>query len=110
MYRYLGIVALLPIAFVVSTSPPHANATTLKSDSVNLPDGAGETFAGPGADAINNNCLACHSADMVLNQPALSADAWKAEVNKMINVYKAPVVPADIPAILAWLDRTKGKN
>jgi hypothetical protein len=21
------------------------------------------------ADAINNNCLACHSADMVLNQP-----------------------------------------
>jgi hypothetical protein len=31
------------------------------------------------------NCLACDATDMVLNQPALSTDAWTAEVNKMIN-------------------------
>ena len=34
--------------------------------------------------------LACHPVGMVLNQPALSKQAWTAEV-KMINVYKAPV-------------------
>src|SRR3977135_855035 len=27
--------------------------------------------AGPGADAMNGNCLACHSADHMLNQPTL---------------------------------------
>jgi hypothetical protein len=32
-----------------------------------------------------------HSADVVLNQPALSKSAWTAELNKMIDVYKAPV-------------------
>ena len=38
-----------------------------------------------------NNRFAWHSADMVLNQLALSKSAWTAEVNKMIDVYKAPV-------------------
>jgi hypothetical protein len=51
-------------------------------------------FEGPGADAINNNCFRCHSADMVLNQPALPKATWAAEVRKMINVYKAPFAEA----------------
>jgi hypothetical protein len=25
---------------------------------------------------VNNNCLACHSADHILNQPVLSTKAW----------------------------------
>jgi hypothetical protein len=32
---------------------------------------------------VNGNCLACHSAGMVLTQPALSAAQWRAEVEKM---------------------------
>jgi mono/diheme cytochrome c family protein len=63
---------------------------------------------GPGSDAINNNCLACHSADMVLNQPELSKQAWAAEVNKMISAYKAPVAPEDVGAIVEYLSRLKG--
>ncbi|WP_395679744.1 hypothetical protein [Inquilinus sp.] len=58
---------------------------------------------GSEADAINNNCLACHSADMVLNQPALPKTAWEAEVNKMINAYKAPVAPEDVAPIVDYL-------
>jgi mono/diheme cytochrome c family protein len=65
-------------------------------------------FPGPGADAINNNCLACHSADMVLNQPAFPRATWEAEVHKMINTYKAPVDPKDVDAIVDYLVRTKG--
>lgn len=86
-----------------SAQPPLA----LKSVSIDLPQGD-RMFPGPGSDAINNNCLACHSAGMVLNQPAMPRAAWETEVHKMINVYKAPVAPEDVPAIVAYLDNTKG--
>jgi mono/diheme cytochrome c family protein len=65
-------------------------------------------FTGQGADAINNNCLACHSADMVLNQPALAKAARQAEVSKMIQAYKAPIAAADTAAIVDCLARTRG--
>jgi cytochrome c553 len=76
----------------------------LKSVTVDLPD-EDRMFTGPGADAINSNCLACHSAGMVLDQPALSRETWTAEVNKMITAYKAPVAPGDVPAIIDYLTR-----
>jgi len=65
---------------------------------------------GPGSDAINNNCLACHSADHVLNQPSLSTEAWREVVNKMITAYKAPISPEDAKAIVDYLAHTKGKD
>jgi hypothetical protein len=82
---------------------------TLQSVRVDIPD-RGMTFPGSGSDAINNNCLVCHSAGMVLNQPALPKAAWKAEVDKMIQVYKAPVAPEDLAAIVDYLTRVKGIN
>ncbi len=85
------------------TQPP----LTLKSVSIDLPTGD-RMFPGPGSDAINNNCLACHSAGMVLNQPAMPRAAWETEVRKMINVYKAPVAAGDVPAIVSYLTSTKG--
>ena len=81
---------------------------TLQSASIDLPQGNFQFPPGPGSDAITNNCLACHSAGMVLNQPPLPKATWEAEVHKMINIYKAPVAPEDVPAIVAYLDATKG--
>lgn len=81
----------------------------LKSIKAELPDSA-RMFPWPGAEAINNNCLACHSVDMVLNQPDLTQAAWKGEVTKMINVFKAPVALEDVDAIVDYLTRTKGKK
>jgi hypothetical protein len=52
--------------------------------------------------------LACHSAGMVLNQPALPKQAWATEVNKMINNYEAPVAPEDVGAIVDYLTALKG--
>ena len=72
----------------------------IKSTTVDLPSGDSLFPGGAAADAINNNCLACHSADMVLNQPALPKATWEAEVHKMINVYRAPIDEADVPAIV----------
>jgi hypothetical protein len=79
----------------------------LKSVKIDLPDSDRIFPDGPGSDAINNNCLACHSAGMVLNQPALSKQAWAAEVNKMINNYKAPVAPEDVGPIVEYLTGLK---
>jgi len=81
----------------------------IKSTSVDLPAGD-SLFTGPGADAVNNNCLACHSPEMVLNQPALPKATWEAEVRKMITAYKAPVDEKDVGAIVDYLVKTKGKN
>jgi hypothetical protein len=104
---------LLPavICLGVASIPFGARAATpseLKSVKVDLPDSDKMFADGPGSDAINNNCLACHSADMVLNQPELSKQAWAAEVSKMINNYKAPVAPEDVGAIVEYLSRLKG--
>jgi cytochrome c5 len=63
---------------------------------------------GQGSDAINNNCLACHSAGMVLNQPTMSREAWTSEIKKMINNYKAPIAPEDVGAIIEYLVSLKG--
>jgi mono/diheme cytochrome c family protein len=89
-------------------SAPTQPSLTLKSVSVDLPTSDRMFPGGATAEVINNNCLACHSAGMVLNQPALTKAAWDAEVRKMINVYKAPVAPEDVAAIVAYLDSTKG--
>jgi mono/diheme cytochrome c family protein len=106
---------LLPIVLVAGVvfAPLCAQAegkSSLKSVNVDLPPGDDTFPNGPGADAINNNCLACHSTDMVLNQPALPKVQWEAEVDKMSTAYKAPIDPKDVGAILDYLVSIKGGN
>jgi len=107
MSRKMLPLALLMGAVLVPTSARTQPPIALKSVTVDLPD-SGKMFPGPGSDAINNNCLACHSAGMVLNQPALPKSTWQAEVTKMIQNYKAPVAEEDVAAIVDYLTRTKG--
>jgi cytochrome c5 len=105
----LPMVALL--SFVLVSHPGEAaTITTLKSPKLDVPTSDAMFPAGPGSDAINNNCLACHSADHVLNQPSLSREAWQEIVNKMITAYKAPVSADDAKAIVDYLARTKGTS
>jgi hypothetical protein len=83
---------------------------TLHSVNVEFPD-RGRMFPGDSsADAINNNCLACHSAGMVLTQPALSRAEWQSEVEKMRGTYKAPVEESDVPAIVDYLVALKDRK
>jgi hypothetical protein len=81
----------------------------LKSVHMDLPD-PGTQFSGPGSDVVNTNCLACHSADMVLNQPPLSRTAWMAIVQKMAHTYKAPIDEDDVNPILDYLTGIKGQR
>jgi len=109
-----AILTALLCGGLCSTAPAHGappatpatvtgHGVTLRSVSVDLPFGKASFPGGAGAKAVNNNCLACHSASMVLNQPKLSRTAWQSEVDKMVSVYKAPVTTADVPAIVNYL-------
>ena len=103
---------LRAVILCMALAPPAAGAAApfeLKSVTVTLPSSDQLFPASPGSDQINSNCLACHSAGMVLNQPALSKEAWTAEVNKMIGIYKAPVAAQDVGAIVEYLARMQGK-
>ncbi len=99
----------------VAESPPLAPASsmvtgggvTLHSVNVKFPRSDSTFSGGRGADAINNDCLLCHSAGMVLDQAKLSRAEWQTEVDKMRDSYKAPFAAEDIPAIVDYLVNVK---
>lgn len=65
---------------------------------------------GPGRDKVNA-CVACHSLDYIqMNSRFLDKAGWTAEVNKMINVFGAPIDKADAEIIAAYLAETYGKK
>jgi len=76
---------------------------TLNSVDLNFPRSDRAFPGGAGADTINNDCLICHSAGMVLTQPSLSRAGWQGLVNQMRNDFKAPFAVEDAPAIVDYL-------
>lgn len=71
-------------------------AVTLPDDPLDLPDL-------PGRQAVVENCTACHSPSTMLQQPRVSREKWEGIARKMIEVYKAPVDEAAIPAIAGYM-------
>lgn len=108
MAHKILLAALLCAAVATPLLTQAETAIVLKSVQVQLPQGDVMFPPGPGAQTADNNCLACHSVDMVMNQPAMSKSAWEAEVAKMRNVYKAPVNEADVAPIVEYLVKIKG--
>lgn len=104
MRRALLVIAAFASMTLTSGLSMPAASLELKSVNVNLPRG-GRRFSGPGAETVNNNCLACHSVGMVLTQPVLSKGQWTIEVNKMIDAYKAPIAKKDVGAIVDYLSK-----
>ena len=103
----------LVLIAVIAFAPPSAHSAdklALKAVSVDLPSDDRIFPGGPGSDAANGNCLACHSADMVLNQPAMSKMQWREEVEKMRSAYKAPVDAKDVDTIVDYLVRIQGAS
>ncbi len=97
---------------VTSAVPPassvSANGFALTSTAVDLPDDAATYPGGPHVDLVNQRCLSCHSASMVLTQPRLAAAQWQATVEKMRDVYKAPIAPGEVPLIVDYLTSAQG--
>jgi mono/diheme cytochrome c family protein len=64
---------------------------------------------GPGKEAVEQNCSACHSLDYIQsNAPFLDRPRWEATIKKMIGPYGAPIAEADVPAILDYLAKNYG--
>lgn len=94
-----------PATRAPAAAPPSqvaAGGFTLTSTTVELPEDD-STYKGAGADLMNANCTACHSASMALTQPPLSKAQWTATVEKMRDTYKATVAAKDVPAIVDYL-------
>jgi mono/diheme cytochrome c family protein len=63
---------------------------------------------GPGKDKAMA-CVACHSLDYVqMNSRFMNKAGWTASVNKMINVFGAPIDKADVDAIATYLAQNYG--
>ena len=107
MFRKPLLMALITTAVLAPLAARAEQKLSLKSVTVDLPFGDRMFQDAPGLDLVNGNCLACHSADMVLNQPAMSKAQWRSEVEKMRTAYRAPIDPKDIDAMVDYLVRLR---
>ena len=108
MKRSLTIVVILAVLIggVVRWFAPGSRqpaAIALTSATITLTADTAALPPGPHADLVTSRCTACHSAEMILTQPPLTAEQWQANVTKMREVYRADLPTSDDPAILAYL-------
>jgi mono/diheme cytochrome c family protein len=90
-------VALVSIGGIVQAEPV----------TYDLPEEVAVLKPGPGIEAAQSNCVACHSADYIAIQPPNKGKAfWEAEVTKMIKTYGAPINEADAKVIADYLAQT----
>jgi|ERR1700730_17795407 hypothetical protein len=58
---------------------------------------------GEGRDAVESYCNTCHSTRYIIMQPALPAETWEAEVNKMIKTFGMTNPEGVAPKIIKYL-------
>ena len=89
-----AIFALLALVF--------AGAGAAQESKVQLKDAPGKDKA--------MQCVACHSLDYIqMNSRFLDKAGWTGSVNKMINVFGAPIAKEDVEAIASYLAQNYGK-
>ncbi|POR39998.1 cytochrome c [Methylobacterium sp. V23] len=106
MIRRAGLLTAVFLAdpvLALDAALPASKAITIPHELPYLP-------AGPGRAAFVTNCMTCHSPNYVLNQPRFPRKTWKAEVNKMIKVYGAPIPEDQVDAITDYLVSFNGQE
>jgi len=69
---------------------------------ITLKDGNGRT-------TTENLCSGCHSLDYIrINAPFMNRQTWTASVNKMVQMFGAPIAPNDAAAIVDYLTANYG--
>jgi mono/diheme cytochrome c family protein len=56
-----------------------------------------------GAETLQANCLACHTAQPILTHDGFTPEVWQAEVDKMRQTYGAEITDEDAEIIVAYL-------
>ena len=129
MLKKVRFMSLVSVLFSVATlslacgvawwSSARADSATGKKDvasrqwaivRVELP-ASDESFPpGIGADIASSQCLICHSAGMVLTQPPLKKDEWRAEIMKMRSSYGAPIPEDQVDGLAEYLKNISGRH
>jgi len=65
---------------------------------------------GKGFDAVQANCLMCHSFGYIINQGPQSRAFWKKKVDKMIVHFKAPISKEDAKTVTDYLFKHYGNG
>lgn len=99
----LRIAALATVLALTIAGAAHARAAGSSVVTVKLPAQNVAFRDAPGVEVATKDCLTCHSAEYVTTQPAFSKTIWTAEVNKMKNVYGAPIPPEDFDVLVDYL-------
>ena len=96
-------------AAALAASLSLAAAASIRTE---LPEETASLAPGPGREAAEANCTACHSADYISTQPRGLPDPgafWAAEVAKMRHAYGAPIEEQDARAIVDYLVAAYGR-
>jgi len=100
------IAAALAFAFLATGAAAATKGIDLPPDGAQL-----KASPLPGYQKAQAHCVACHSAEYMLYQPASAPRPyWEAMVKRMQAVFKAPVPEEDMPAIVDYLVKTYGNE
>lgn len=99
-----------PIAFLSSMLAISSVAPLLFTPTALAQESTFTLKEAPGKDKVQV-CVACHSLDYIpMNSPFLDKAGWTATVNKMINVFGAPIGKDDVEPIATYLAQNYGKR
>ena len=73
------------------------------TEDVEVPYISYEIKMGKGFDAVQANCLMCHSFGYIINQGPQSKEFWAKKTDKMITHFKAPMTKEDIHTVVEYL-------
>jgi len=87
---------------VLVTVVAFAATATFAQERIALKDGTGRTVT-------ENICSGCHSLDYIrINAPFMTRQTWTASVNKMVQMFGAPIPANDAATIIDYLTANYG--
>jgi hypothetical protein len=101
----IRVMLLMLTSTLVFAAPPQPHWDKV---SVNLPVSTRLFPEGDGATTANSRCLICHSVEMVLSQPPRTQAQWTETVNKMRNVYGAPIEADQVETLAKYFTQVVG--
>ncbi len=85
-------------------------AQVKKGEEIAVPYIAYPIKMGKGFNAVQANCLTCHSFGYIINQGPQSKDFWAGKVVKMVVHFKAPIDKKDTQTIIDYLFKHYGNG
>ena len=102
LVAYLGFhFAPAPVGTMSNSLEPRADGAEYQR--IVLPHDEPELPSGPGRTEFVTNCIICHSPRYVSMQPPFPRKVWKAEVQKMVDAFKAPINEQDQAQIVNYV-------